>query len=342
MPSLQRVVVSEDDLRRVISLKAELGDLSLLPKVVQFWKQHSAEAVQPLTVELAVDNFMAWRAQQGEWTPATSEDTASRLRAFQLTYSWRNIHEITSGDIEEYLSRFNAPATKKKHLDKLRTLYKWAARNRHVAINPLDNIDAPKLEYHEPAIYTADEVLAMLTVAEREHADLVPLIACLAFGFCRTSELVPRHTGDAVLGWDNFDFKEGQLYVPHRVAKRAKSSEGNDRSIPLTETLAHWLEPYRQDSGPLVTTDKTTVQRLLAKVRRLAGTRDIANGLRHSCISYYLAWNGEESYGVVARWSGNSASVVRRHYLQVVKPSQGEAWWAIRRTTGGESSPAGV
>lgn len=93
----------------------------------------------------------------------------------------------------------------------------------------------------------------MLTVAERDFPDLVPHIACLAFGFLRTAELMPRSAGANVLDWCAFDWTEQRIFVPHRVAKKAKAGEGNDRAIPINETLKHWVEPYVRPSGRIVT-----------------------------------------------------------------------------------------
>jgi hypothetical protein len=328
-PPTWNIEITEDDKRRIAGLKAEIGDLSLLPRIVEHWRKTSYEAVQKMTVADVVDQFLAWRPGQGGWTRATAEDTQSRLGIFKTAFAWRDMHTLTASEIERFLVERGRSQT--KYFNKLRPLFRYAQRNRHIAINPLDNIEPPKPEYREIQIYTPDELSTMLVAAERLAPDLAPCIACLAFGFLRTEELIPRYAGDTVLNWSAFDWTERQIFVPHVVAKRARAGEGNDRSIPITEALEHWLKPYVQSSGQVVRRDKIPAMRALAKIRKDAGSRPLQNGLRHSCISYYLAANGETSFGTVARWSGNSPAIIKRHYLAVIKRTEGQRWFSIRR-----------
>ena len=154
----------------------------------------------------------------------------------------------------------------------------------------------------------------------------------MTFGFMRTEELLPRFKDDIVLEWGAFDWQEKQIFVPHSVAKKAKNHGGNDRSIPFSPALLHWIEPYVKENGRIVEREKVAALRALKKIRTKAGVRDIANGLRHSCLTYWMAANGEESIGTVARWSGNSPAIAKRHYVATVKRAQGAAWLAIRRS----------
>jgi hypothetical protein len=71
--------------------------------------------------------------------------------------------------------------------------------------------------------------------------------------------------------------------------------------------------------------------RALKKIRTKAEVPDVDNGLRHSCLSMWMAANGEESIGTVSRWSGNSPAICKRHYIATVKSHEGRAWFGIRR-----------
>jgi hypothetical protein len=225
-----------------------------------------------------------------------------------------------------------------KYYNKIRPVFRLAKANRFLAIDPFDSIDAPATEYHEITIYTAEELERMLAVAEESYSDLVPFLALVSFGFLRSEELIARTTNETVLDWSAFDAEDRQIFVPHAVAKRSKTLTGNERAIPYNDALEHWLKPYIKQSGRIVQREKIAAYRALRKIRHRAQARDLQNGLRHSCLTYWMAANGEESMGTVARWSGNSPAVAKRHYVTAVKRSLGEKWFGIRRD-GGEPEP---
>ena len=56
----------------------------------------------------------------------------------------------------------------------------------------------------------------------------------------------------------------------------------------------------------------------------------IANGLRHSCISYSLAANPEHGVALTAQWAGNSENTIRHHYRRLLKKADGDAWFAVQ------------
>lgn len=315
----------------LMHFQQQVGDLDLMPEVVRHWLTTSGAAIKPVTVTEAIAGFLDWRPGHGQWNRSTAEDTISRLGIFKQSLGELLIHELTPADLEKFLSVRGAAGTRVKFFNKLRPVFRYAKRNRHIAINPMEEITAPELDYQEIEVYTADELARMLRVAEELRPELVPFLALMAFGFMRTEEIIPRFDGDVVLDWKAFDWTDRQIFVPHAVAKKAKNHGGNDRPIPFNDALLHWLEPYVKPSGQIVTMKKLAAFRALKKIRLKAEVRDVANGLRHSCISMWMAANGAESIGTVSRWSGNSPAICKRHYLATLKTSQGQAWFGIRR-----------
>jgi site-specific recombinase XerD len=324
--------VSGEERRWINFCRDQIGDLSLLPKILEHWKATGLDSVHPLLVPEVVSRFLQWRPAQGRWSPSTAEDTRSRLGIFQAAFQDRFIHTLTATELEDFLSSRGAAGTQVKFFNKLRPVFRYAKRHRFLTIDPMENIEPASIDYQEIEIYTPEELQRMLVAAEQSYPDLVPFIALLAFGFMRTEELVRRYSGDAVLEWSAFDWQEKQIFVPHSVAKKAKNNGGNDRPIPFNPALLHWLEPYVKENGRIVERQKDVALRTLKRIRTKAGVRDIANGLRHSCLTYWMAANGEESIGTVARWSGNSPAIAKRHYVATVKRAQGAAWLAIRRS----------
>ena len=84
-------------------------------------------------------------------------------------------------------------------------------------------------------------------------------------------------------------------------------------------------------SGQIVELKKAAANWRLRQIQKKAQVIPLANGLRHSCLTYWLAANGEEALGTVARWSGNSAAIAKRHYVATVKRLEGKAWFGLRR-----------
>ena len=324
--------VTPEERSAIAFFRTHVGDLSLLPEIVRHWRLTASEALEQTKVSDVVDRFLEWRPAQGRWSPSTAEDTKSRLGIFKATFQDRFIHELTASDIEDFLSSRGATGTRIKFFNKLRPVFRYAKRHRFLAIDPMENIEPASVDYQEIEIYTPSEMSRMLTVAEESYSDMVPFLSLMAFGFMRTEELVPRFNGDTVLEWSAFDWQEKQIFVPHAVAKKAKNNGGNDRPIPFNPALLHWVEPYVKESGHIVEREKIAAYRALKKIRTKAEVRDIANGLRHSCLTYWMAANGEESIGTVARWSGNSPAIAKRHYVATVKRAQGAVWLAIRRS----------
>jgi len=322
---------SAEEQEALAHFRQHVGDVKFMPKVVAHRLATSVVAVKPVTVADLVSGFLGWRSFQGEWSKSTAEDTVSRLRIFTQALGHRLVHELTTPDIEKFLSTRGAAGTRAKFYNKLKPVFRYAKRNRHIAIDPIAEIPAPRIDYQEIEIYSADELARMLSVAEETRPDLVPFLALMAFGFMRTEEIIPRFVGDVVLDWSAFDWTDRQIFVPHAVAKNAKKGVGNDRPIPFNPTLLHWLGPYVKPAGQIVTMKKIAAFRALKKIRTKAEVRDVANGLRHSCLTMWMAANGDESIGTVSRWSGNSPAICKRHYVATVKAAQGKAWFSLRR-----------
>jgi site-specific recombinase XerD len=324
--------VTGEERRWINFCRDQVGDLTLLPKILEHWKVTGLDSINPTTVEDVVSRFLQWRPAQGRWSRSTAEDTKSRLGIFQDAFQDRFIHELTASDIEDFLSFRGAAGTRVKFFNKLRPVFRFSKRHRFLAIDPFENIEPTSIDYREIEIYAPSELSRMLAVAEESYPDMTACLSLTAFGFMRTEELVPRFKGESVLNWNAFDWQEKQIFIPHSVAKKAKNHGGNDRSIPFNSALLHWVEPYVKESGRIVEREKAAAYWALKKIRTKAEVRDIANGLRHSCLTYWMAANGEESIGTVARWSGNSPAIAKRHYVATVKRAQGAAWLAIRRS----------
>ena len=69
-------------------------------------------------------------------------------------------------------------------------------------------------------------------------------------------------------------------------------------------------------------------------VSKTAGVKWQQNALRHTCISAKVART--KNVPQVAYESGNSVAVIKKHYLDLMTPSEAGAWFAITRSAVGQ------
>lgn len=99
--------------------------------------------------------------------------------------------------------------------------------------------------------------------------------------------------------------------------------------MPLSDTAKEWLKPIRQTDGACVPVAAKKFGELWRKLTDGIKVPRTDNGLRHSAISYALAADPELGVVRVSRWAGNSEKTVKKHYLRLLKPEQGKAWFAV-------------
>ena len=198
----------------------------------------------------------------------------------------------------------------------------------------MEEVPKPKTPTPERQIYTPEQFERMLTVSEINYETLCPYVVLSGFCFLRTSELVRMYASEKVLRWENVLWDEGLIHVPRGVAKSTRRDSGDERFIPLNEAAKRWLgtewiAKIRKAGGDCVLHSASKFGQLWRKMTDAAKVPRIDNGLRHSAISYSLAAYPENGVALTSQWAGNSEKTIRKHYLRLLKPQQGEAWFAV-------------
>ena len=93
----------------------------------------------------------------------------------------------------------------------------------------------------------------------------------------------------------------------------------------MHENLSAWLAPYRVKSGPIF---DIAPDNRIEKVVKASGVKWKRNGLRHSFGSYRMEQTKNE--GQVALEMGNSPTVVKDHYMEIVDERAAQEYWSIR------------
>jgi integrase len=306
--------------------KERVGDLSMMPVVVGFWKR-SGEQLQQIPAIEGAKQYL--EAVEADYTnKRTWGDVEQRIRHFAMQFGPMPLHEITVANLEAYLGTFQYGWNRWSQYKRLRPFYKFARRRRWIAADVMAEIPIPKTPAPEREIYTVEQFSAMLRLAETSHREMLAYLVLSGFCFVRTSELVRKFASEQVLQWTDFHWPDRLIHVRPGVAKGTKR-ESDERYPPINDTALHWLEPIKRDTGDVVPFAAGKLTEYWHALTDAAGVPRIQNGLRHSCISYALAANPEHGIALVAQWAGSSEATVLKHYRRLLKPEQGRAWFAI-------------
>jgi len=325
------ITITETDKRWVAYLRAHISNLELLPEIVNHWERTAKPIKRPLKVEELCKAFVLYRENKrlGQKTLAEDRYVARRLRAHLGEHM---AHELTQSELRSFLDSAKSSESLEQKFYKVGSLiFAYAKEQRAVILNPFDEIERPKVSYSVPEILRPEEFEKLLLSAEQIVPELTPYLILAGFCGFRRSELVKQYGDDRVLRWEDLNWQKELVTVRDEVAKQTRRKTGNRRFPPMEPALIHWLEPYRKKTGVLIAFSEGALRRRMKKLRDYARVRLPDNALRHSYASYWLARSTLAGVGELAKRMGNSESVCRRHYLEILTREEGEAWFAIRR-----------
>ena len=198
-----------------------------------------------------------------------SKNTLSAYRSdlckFLLWLEGENIEvdQVRSNNILTYLALSEKKSTRTiaRSLSSLRRLYEYLYREGRIKINPVDNVDAPRLGRNLPKSLTENEVELLLEAPNVKQAlglrDKCMLEVLYATGL-RVSELV-------ALTLHQINLRQGVIRV---------TGKGNkERLVPFGETATQWLDKYLSSTRDEIIKDKLATDVLFPSIRGKAMTR---------------------------------------------------------------------
>ena len=304
--------ITDDERLAVLVARKELApfDGADLEKAVRFYADYLKRNVKPATIA----ELSELRIQHAEGEGCSIRhvlDLKSRLKAFKAAFGDRQAETMRTEDVERWLLGLDvAPQTFTNYRRVVSGLFEFARRRGFCTENPVKHAARKKFEDKPPGILTPEQTENLLNACP---AELLPAIAIQAFAGVRTAEML-RLTWDAVEG----DY----IRIEGKVAKTAQR-----RLIPISATLAAWLEPFRKNTGKIA---PGNFAKKCREARAGAGIEKWPdNGLRHSFASYKLA-KTKNAADVAADLGHSNASIVYRHYREVVTPEAAEMYLSIR------------
>ena len=293
-------------------VRRRLGSTPPLHAVDDYVARHKGASI-PLND--AINLFMADLRKQGLSADYTRR-TGERLERVKTAFGAKSIADITEGDLRAYVDgQGGEPRTQKNVRDIIVTLWRWARREGYLPRDiqtEAERVAAPTIRRQSQiAIFTPDEMRALLTKCK---ASIQPIIAICGFAGVRSDSLgeISR------LRWENVKWGQNVIEV-------TESKTGARRIVPIQPNLLAWIERHRLATGLI-----WQGGRIDNAIRRAAASAKVKwkkNGLRHSFGSYRVAQT--KSIAETSLEMGNSAEVVRKHYLEAVHEDQAAEWFGI-------------
>ena len=274
--------------------------------------------------------------RSAEVSPRYVNDLRLRLGRFHAAFPDASTRSITTANIGSFLEGLGvAASTANTFRRDLRTLFEFAVERGYVEVNPV-RVKPIKCKDAKIEILSVDQTARLLKSCD---SDTLPSVAIAAFCGLRQAEIER-------LDWSKVDLDEKIITVDADIAKT-----GSRRVVDIPDCAIKWLAPHAKDRGKIMPAE---FRILFDRVRVRAGfkpsfdqRRDAAlqslligksklqpwpaNCLRHSAISYRLAQC--KDIGQVATVAGNSPSIIKSHYLELVKPSAADAYFKITPAT---------
>ena len=251
---------------------------------VQLFAEHAVQGrrLSALTIrayESDLRGFVAWRTEHG--LPLT-------------------VGAVQAADIEDYAADCGhlSPATVRRRLDAISSLFKFLVKRGLAAINPVDSVDRPRCPDTQRPHLTPEQMGRLLEVVEQTNERAILLLLCL-LGL-RRSEVLKLNIGDV-------EVATGRLHV-------LQSKGGHSRILPIPSDLTPVLQAQLsdRDSGPedplFVSSrsnrlSRSVLARLFGKWLKLAGLDGL--GLSpHSC-----------RHGAASRWLNSGLNIIEVQHL---------------------------
>src|SRR5258706_746084 len=322
--------ISDTDKRWIGYLRAEIGNLDQVPEIVAHWKATAMRVTNSATVLEMCDQYLESRKSDGLGVK-TMRDIRYRLKQFSDSYGHFKAQEIRTPLMRSFLGVIPIGNSRRNAYKWLRPAFDFAKEQRMTAENPLIAIKRPEKGKARPEIYTPEAFAILLKIADQSLREVLPLLVLSGFAGCRSVELMAESVKRPTLRWEDILWDEKLIHIGEEVAKETSRESGDERFIPMEEALIHWLEPYRETSGRIIEQSESAFRKVIRKLFKKAEIELIKNGPRHSYASYFLAANGKQGVGQLATNMGNSEAVAKAHYIKMLKPGEGQAWFALRR-----------
>jgi integrase len=261
----------------------------------------------------------------GQYRPATVTDVENKLARLCRDLGPTPALAVTAEELRRWLDAQDfSPIPWDNHRRAVGMLYAWATRAEgplHGTANPAAGMRPPAMARGAPAIFTPEEVTAVLRYVESSRAGLVAYFAVGFFAGLRPDEL-RRVTPEAL------DFDAGEIRVPAEASKT-----GRERLVTMPANLQAWLLKYPPAPGKPLGPSYAALARFRREVRGAIGRdwpKDVA---RHCFATYHCALYGMDK--TAEELGHGSTKMLHDHYKGMASRREAAAgrYFAIQPAT---------
>jgi integrase len=286
------------------------GSESLSVMATEYGKMFGKIVRRATTAEVVAE-LLKIRKQDG-----ASTDYLGQLRTTLNRFATKfpgPILEVTGPEVDAWLRSLEIKAvTRNSMLRCIKVLFSFAKGQNYLPdekTTAVEVIPQVRVKLDDATIFSPEE---MTTLLHNAPPELVPILAIGAFAGIRMAELER-------LDWKAVDLDRKFIEIRAGQAKTASR-----RVIPISDNLVAWLTPLERKGKIVRTKELQTHVPALARALKMEWPRNV---LRDSFISYRIAV--VQSADQVALESGNSPSIIFKHYRELTTPEIAEKWFAI-------------
>ena len=326
----------------------KLPELSLeslieLAREGQKAKAKAAKESQVPTVPLAADQYYKekispYGGKGGKTLSKDGKREAQQTKKYLTkAWPWRKVNAVTHQMVEAYLKTARrldgkplSQQSRRTRLTQFKMFFKWcmSPKRKWITENPCDDLSFT-VDRGEVQTLANEDVVRLLDTAwndtdttrrrlcGRDYA--LPVIVLSLFAGLRPwSEAAKMY-------WEDIDWN---LINPNgSLTIKVRKSKTRFHYAELHPSGIEWLKLCAKKKGP-IKTHENALERVREKVGLGPGnwTPDV---LRHTYASNWYAAYSERGLNTLERLMGNSAEVLRKHYIKALAPKEADAYWEI-------------
>lgn len=322
--------VTGDDVALIREARRLAGDVPLISALEQWqraralagadvimacehWARRQGKVSNPLTVEAAVEKFLAAKIASGVKVKANYQRT---LPSFVKAVGSQAIATVTPEAIQAWLGNYDHPVTRNSHRRRVVTLFRWCRKKGMLPLDVMtvaERTDAAREANEVIGLVTPEQLKAAFILIRKEAPTLLPALVLLSMCGMRRAEVAGQD-------WRHIDLERKILRVTH-----AKPNTPAHRLIALPDCALEWLFAHRAKAGAVA--PKNANDRI-RRICRVAGLSLAENGFRHMWISARVAVTGD--IAATSLEAGNTPGVLIKHYRELVSIDAARAWFEIR------------
>jgi hypothetical protein len=323
--------LTAEQLRQAEAAFKRLGNRSILA-AVEWYLDTYRDTLTKLSVTEAYPQFTADRKPHVR--QSTIDDYTGSLKAFGVFTKDRPLPSISGDDIQSFLKsrELKGKSWNNTRAD-ISAFFTWCekAPRKWITSNPADEVQPVKLARGLPEIITvklARELMAFLETytgagrTPKPAGFLVPYFSLALFAGIRPAinggELV--RIGQLKDNTRTIDLNTGVIRITPDIAKTK-----DVRQIAIQPNLKAWLKAYPIEKYPI--SPANAFDEVTAVRQKFSLGHDV---LRHTYISMHVGQF--RSMADTALQAGNSESMIKKHYLNLVAPADAKAFWRIAPT----------